>query len=54
MANKFTKKNTLSSQFSEIPQSQKITIGIIIVVGLALVCILAIFKIYIQKQSNLV
>ncbi|WP_291490110.1 type 4a pilus biogenesis protein PilO [Desulfurella sp.] len=51
--NKFINKSSLSSQFSDIPQSQKILIGVIIVIGLALIWYFSYFQNLYSKAQKL-
>ncbi|AHF98140.1 MAG: type 4a pilus biogenesis protein PilO [Desulfurella sp.] len=51
--NKFINKNSLSSQFSDIPQSQKILIGVIIIIGLALIWYFSYFQNLYSKAQKL-
>ncbi|HHS49267.1 MAG TPA: hypothetical protein ENM99_05415 [Desulfurella acetivorans] len=51
--NKLIGRNQLSSQFSYIPKSQKITIAVIIVVGFALIWYFSYFQALYSKASKL-
>lgn len=51
--NKLLGKNQLSSQFNDIPQSQKIIIAVIIVLGLALVWYFSYFQTLYSKAKQL-
>jgi type IV pilus assembly protein PilO len=51
--NKLIGKNQLSSQFSDIPQSQKIIIAVIVVLGLALIWYFSYFQALYSKAKQL-